>query len=29
VPDAILKRFPEPVQSFFRPPVPERLDPKT
>jgi hypothetical protein len=29
VPDDLLKRFPEPVQSFFRPPVPEPLDPKT
>jgi hypothetical protein len=24
VPDDLLKRFPEPVQSFFRPPVPKQ-----
>jgi hypothetical protein len=29
VPDHLLKRFPESVQSFFRPPVPQPLDPKT
>ena len=27
VPDDLLKRFPEPVQSFFRPPVPKQSDP--
>ena len=27
VPDELLKRFPEPVQSFFRPPVPKQPDP--
>jgi hypothetical protein len=29
VPDDLLKRFPEPVQSFFRPPVPKRPDAKS
>jgi hypothetical protein len=29
VPDDLLKRFPEPVQSFFRPPVPKPPDAKS
>jgi len=29
VPDDLLKRFPEPVQSFFRPPVPMRPEAKS